>query len=343
VELKKILVIRFSSIGDIVQCTSPLITIRKKFPAAKIIFLTLEDYVDLLEGNSIMDQVIALRKDAGLKGIIRTGNYLNRQRFDMVIDLHNSLRSKLICQRIKQVEIRKLKKPRFNRFKLFYFHINQFEKNFSYRSLLHQPVGGFVKDWSSLPDTSLHLSRIEIESVKRRLESLGIRSDAFGVVIPGAAWPLKQWTVKGYIDLITQLRIKYDLDIVLLGGKSDTICSELGDNDGISYVVDLHGETGLREAVAILKCAKFVTGSDTGLVHAAEAVGTPAVMILGPTNIQTGAGIYLDRSVQVENNAVWCRPCSQNGSRTCYREKQVCMDKIPARAVFNSIKDAGLV
>ncbi|MEE9190593.1 MAG: glycosyltransferase family 9 protein, partial [Candidatus Neomarinimicrobiota bacterium] len=275
--------------------------------------------------------------------IIKTGNYLNRQGFDMVIDLHNSLRSKLICQRMRRVEIRKLKKPRINRLRLFYFHVNKFEANFSYRLLLHQPIGDFVKDWSSLPDTSLHISRIEKESAKHRLDSLGIRSDSFGVIIPGAAWPLKQWTVQGYIDLISQLKIKSDMDFILIGGRNDTICNEIGNNDILHYVVDLHGKTELRESVAILQCAQFVVGSDTGLVHAAEAVGTPAIMIIGPTSIQTGAGTHLDRSVQVENNAIWCRPCSQNGSRACYRENQVCMDQIPAKTVFDSIKGAGLV
>lgn len=339
---KKILVIRFSSIGDIIQCTSPLATLRKYFPDAKIIFLTLEDYVDLLDGNSFIDQVIALQKNAGLKGIIKTGNYLNRQGFDLVIDLHNSLRSKLICQRMKRVEIRKLKKPRVNRLMLFYFHFNKFKKIFSYRFMLHQPIVEFVKDWSSLPDTSLHISSIEKENVLHWLDSLGIKSESFAVIIPGAAWPLKQWLVQGYIDLINQLKIEFDMDFILIGGKSDTICSDIKNNDNHSYMVDLHVKTGLRESIAFIQCAQFVVGSDTGLVYAAEAVGTPAIMILGPTAVQTGAGIHLDRSVQIENNSIWCRPCSQNGSRTCYRENQVCMDQISAKTVYNSIKSIGL-
>jgi ADP-heptose:LPS heptosyltransferase len=167
---------------------------------------------------------------------------------------------------------------------------------------------------------------------------------SFAVIIPGAAWPLKQWSKQKYIDLVNQLKkIESDLDFILVGGKSDTICSDIKNNDEHAHMVDLHGKTGLRESIAILQCARFAVGSDTGLLHAAEAVGTPAIMILGPTSVQTGAGINLDRSIQIENNAIWCRPCSQNGSRACYRETQVCMDQIPAKGVFESIRGAGLV
>ena len=77
-------------------------------------------------------------------------------------------------------------------------------------------------------------------------------------------------------------------------------------------------------------------GSDTGLTHAAEALGKQVYMILGPTSPETGAGVNLPGSANIETD-VWCRPCSQNGKLPCYRKTQVCMDSIMPNDVIQSV------
>ena len=88
--------------------------------------------------------------------------------------------------------------------------------------------------------------------------------------------------------------------------------------------------------MAILSLANYVIGSDTGLTHAAEALGKPVSMILGPTSRETGAGVNLKESINLEKD-LWCRPCSQNGKALCYRTNQVCMDSISAKDVLQTI------
>ena len=107
-------------------------------------------------------------------------------------------------------------------------------------------------------------------------------------------------------------------------------------NEGLNTSVNLAGKTSLREAMAILALAKNIIGSDTGLMHAAEALGKPVSMILGPTSVQTGAGVVLPQSVKIEKD-LWCRPCSQNGSFPCYRKQQFCMDSIEPHNVIQSL------
>ncbi len=79
-------------------------------------------------------------------------------------------------------------------------------------------------------------------------------------------------------------------------------------------------------------------GSDTGFVHAAEALGIPVAMFLGPTSVETGAGVNGKLSKNIQLSDVWCRPCSQNGSSPCYRSKRVCMDGLSPEMVKNEIE-----
>ncbi|MDG2265990.1 MAG: hypothetical protein P8L91_03305, partial [Candidatus Marinimicrobia bacterium] len=76
---------------------------------------------------------------------------------------------------------------------------------------------------------------------------------------------------------------------------------------------------------------------DTGLMHASEAVGVPVAMIMGPTSSQMGGGVMLENSYAVEKD-IWCRPCSQNGQRACFRSQQHCMNQISSSNVINAIK-----
>ena len=102
-------------------------------------------------------------------------------------------------------------------------------------------------------------------------------------------------------------------------------------------MVDLHGKTNLRESLAIVSQAKFVLGSDTGFIHAGEALNVPAITLLGPTSRQTGAGIFNKASQVVEQSELWCRPCSQNGSIPCYRKEQYCMTGIRTEDVIDAV------
>ena len=89
--------------------------------------------------------------------------------------------------------------------------------------------------------------------------------------------------------------------------------------------------------MSILKLSDHTIGSDTGLLHISEAFDTPVTMILGPTSKETGANVVLNNSKIVANDNLWCRPCSQNGSRKCYRKEQYCLSTIDSNVVFNSL------
>lgn len=328
---QKILIIRFSSIGDIILSTSPLRTIRVAYPNAQITFLTLEIFAPLLEFHPDVDAIITISKSETLNNVLHFKKFLRNKNYNIIFDLHNSLRSRLLLFGYKS-KIFRLYKPRIKRFLLFNFFINTFDKKFSTLKMYHDCISINSISAQKIPSPSLRVIKSEIESTKRLLRNKLINNE-FIVIIPGAAWKQKQWKLKHYIKLIEKINI----DVILIGTEKDKICFELK-KQLKEKIHNFAGETSLREALSILYLSNYVIGSDTGLTHAAEALGKPVTMILGPTSRETGAGVNLDNSINIEKD-IWCRPCSQNGSSKCFRKKQYCMDLISPEDVFKTIPE----
>ena len=326
---QKILVIRFSSIGDIVLATSPLKTIRKKFPKAEITFLTLDTYASLLEYHPDIDILISLKKNNRIYDLYKFSKFIRNNNYTIIFDLHNSLRSRFITFGLKR-KVKRVIKPRLNRILLFYFFYSRFNKNFSVLKMYHSCLGNIWNNKDQIYPTLLKLSKWEKNKSLELLELYGISNKLYFAIIPGAAWFQKCWNENKYVELIKRL----DVPVVLLGLKSDIICFKISKK--INNVINLAGKTNLRESMSIISSASYVIGSDTGLTHIAEAFGKNVSMILGPTSFETGANVISINSKIIEKK-IWCRPCSQNGKRKCYRKKQFCMDLISVDDVFNSI------
>lgn len=325
---QKILVIRFSSIGDIVLATSPLKTIRRAYPDAQITFLTLDTFAPLLEYHPDIDALVSISKRMSLIELWGFADHIRRKQYRHIFDLHNSIRSNLVTLRSAS-PVYQLKKPRWNRFLLFYFHHNEFASDFSTLKMYHEHLGSIWNENDDLPATLLKVSNYEQKMARDMLLDKNI-FDEFITVVPGSAWTQKQWPAEKYIETLNQL----DLPVVLLGEKKDTICFDIA--KGSSSAVNLAGQTTIRQALAVLANSTYVIGSDTGLTHAAEALGKQVYMILGPTSPETGAGVNLPGSTNIETD-VWCRPCSQNGKFPCYRKTQECMDSIVPNDVLQSL------
>lgn len=331
----RILIVRFSSIGDIILATSPLRTIRQTYPKSHITFLTLTNYSSILEYHPDIDAVMALRKTPSVPYHWRFSRLIIEKRFDLIFDLHNSLRSKFIFSNYKG-QMETLKKPRLNRFLLFQFHLNRFNNDFNVPLMYHQNLGSIWEEGDPVPKTSLSISKQESKQAEMILKNNSIRG-SYVVIVPGAAWKQKQWSVEKYAELCRAIKNDFGLDSVVIGTKNDKICFQIADK--VPGLVNLASKTSIRESMALISGATRVVGSDTGLTHAAEALGTKVTMILGPTSRETGATTILEDSICVESKDTWCRPCSQNGSKACYRSSQVCMDSIKTEEVHNTFVD----
>lgn len=327
----RILVIRFSSIGDIVQSTSPLATLKTAYPDSQIDFLTLSAFKPILAAHPHINTTLSVDRTTSLKELIRYGKTINGNQYDLVVDLHGSLRSKLIRSFVRATKKVVQKKPRWKRMLLKEFHLNTYEASYSYKQMLHQTIRDLVPDTDKYPNTLLALGKEELDTNNDFLQSHGIHSP-FTVIVPGAAWKFKQWNSANYSQLINELTDN-NIQVIILGAKRDKICDEIDTSH--PSVINLKGKTTLRESIRVIASANNCIGSDTGLIHAAEALGIPVISILGPTGREMGAGVQLPESKNVEDTQLWCRPCSQNGSRPCYRKRQYCMENITVEQVLS--------
>ena len=326
----RILVIRFSSIGDIVQSTSPLAALKTAYPDSQIDFLTLSAFKPLLAAHPHINTILSVDRTTSIKELIQYGKTINRNQYDLVVDLHGSLRSKLIRSFIHSAKKVFQKKPRWKRMLLKEFHFNTYGASYSYKQMLNQTIRELVPDTDKYPNTLLALDKAELDTNDNFLKSLGIHS-SFTVIIPGAAWKFKQWNSINYSQLINELTGN-NIQVIILGSEHDNICDEIDSSH--PSVINLKGKTTLRESIRIIASANNCIGSDTGLIHAAEAFGIPVISILGPTSREMGAGVQLPESKNIEDTHLWCRPCSQNGSRPCYRYRQYCMENITVEQVL---------
>ena len=99
-KLRTILVLRFSSIGDIIQLTSPLHTLKDQFPNARIDIITLDEYAEILMGNPFVNRIIQISRNFKYKQLKEIGKKLSLYKYDLIIDLHNVIRSKIILKLI---------------------------------------------------------------------------------------------------------------------------------------------------------------------------------------------------------------------------------------------------
>lgn len=320
IDMKKILIIRMSSIGDIILATSFIESVKMKYPNSSIDFLIKKEFSPLLYNHPLINNIIELDKSKGLKGLINLGKHLKNQNYFKILDIHNVFRSKILSFFFKRNTFFQIKKPRLKRFILFNLKLNFFKKDFSHIKMYHTILKGI----KTLPRTCLYVSKEELDEAKLFLKNEGIYQK-FICIVPGAAWKQKQLPVKKYNELIDSLDQKFDYKIILLGSKNDTICDKI--KTGVN-IINLKDKTSLRMAMSILAMSEHTFGSDTGLLHASEALNTPVSMILGPTSKETGASINHPSSKIFEKENLWCRPCSQNGKRPCVRKEQYCLTGI---------------
>ncbi len=312
---------RLSALGDIVNLTVIFSKIREKYPDADIYFITKKQFQDIVEPNNYGIKIITYDSNTGLSGWLELCKKMNNENFDYFLDMHNNIRSKILKHYLKKVKISKFIKPQLKRFFLFYFLINRFPKSFNLISEYLKVLKILDID-SDYGTTEIVLKDSVILSAMEKLKERGIGNN-FVVILAIAAWKEKLYSLENYIKVSEAIVEKNNMQVVWIGGKNDINLTKINFNN--DKIIKIVGETSLIESMAILRHAKIVIGNDTGLTYASQALGTPTLLIEGPTSRETGAG-HCQYGSQVLERDIWCRPCSQKGDRKCYRKKQYCLD-----------------
>lgn len=312
----KILVIRFSSIGDIVLTTPVLRLIKEKYPDCELHFVTKGKMKAVVENNPRIDVLHLLDDDFS-----KLKSELNGIVFDYVIDLHNNFRSRRLCMNVRVKSFKNV------------YHLDKLNfKKFLYCTFQMQ----------CMPD--VHITDREVDTLK----ALGISNDKKGLeyfVTPDDEAKASELTAElrdGYVafvigatyytkrmpaELIAKVSDGLKLPVVLVGGPSDAeaaqiIVSQVSNN----RVLNLCSKLPLNVSAAIVKHANVVIAHDTGLMHIAAAFKKKVITIWGNTTPELGMYACEPDPASADFEVkLPCRPCSKLGGHKCPKKHFKCM------------------
>jgi ADP-heptose:LPS heptosyltransferase len=308
----KFLVIRLSSIGDIVL-TSPVVRcLKQQVEGAEIHFATKEKHSGIFEANPYITKIHVLgEKIADLL------DELEKEQFDYIIDLHHNLRSTRIKNRLK-IPSFSVDKLNYQKWLLINLKINRLpDRHIVDRYLDTLSVFDVVNDQKGL-------DFFITEDISFRFDKLprNFAEGYLAFVIAGT-----YFTKKLPIEKVIEFCRLTSYHVILLGGKKEADEGEKIENEFPEKVINLCGKTTLNESASILKNSRLVIANDTGLMHIAAAFKKKILSFWGNTSPNFGMVPYLpgDNSKIMEVEGLKCRPCSKLGYSKCPKKHFRCM------------------
>lgn len=321
----KFLIIRFSSIGDIVL-TSPVVRcLKTQFPDAEVHFLTKKRNVDLLQANPYIDQIQLL--DDSLSDTIQK---LKAENYDYVIDLHNNLRTLAVKLRLK-VKSYSFNKLNFRKILLTRFKLNTMpEGHIVERNLETLRHFNIVNDGKGLEYFIPEEDEFQMSELPERFQK------GYVALVLAGTYPTKKLPVEKYKKLISGSNIPF----VLLGGKSEQTMAASIQEWNTGNVIDFTGRLRINQSASLVKNARLVVANDTGLMHIAAAFHKKILSVWGNTTPELGMYPYMpgEGSEILEVKGLACRPCSKLGYQECPKKHFRCMNDIPENRIIDWVK-----
>jgi ADP-heptose:LPS heptosyltransferase len=326
----RILLVRFSSIGDLLLTTPLIRALRTRHPTARISMVVREDMAETVRHNPRLSEVITWKRGSPLGALAAT---LRQTEWTHRLDLHGSLRT---------LALRQLVGGRWS----------GYSKHRVRRTLLIRsggarggPLGPVAERYFEaavgldvVPDGGPAEFFVTAEAQREAAEFLtanGVgRERTMIALAPGAAHATKRWPLEHWEALARRLRATCDL--VVLGGPGDREAAAAIAEAGGPGAVSAAGRFSLSGTAALLKQSRAMVGGDTGVTHLATAVGTPAVALYGPGVEAFGFFPYRARATVLQRDLP-CRPCTPHGGPACPLGHHRCLVDILPEAVAQAV------
>lgn len=321
----KILVIRFSSMGDIIYTTPVVRCLKKQLAGAEVHFLTKPAFKYIYDNNPYIDKLLLLKPSLG-----ETIKDIKAEHYDYIIDLHNNLRTTLIklnagvkSSTYKKQRIRKWLSLKFNLKLVPPIHlVDRYMKTVAFLGVKNdeQPIDYYVK-------TDHQLNKLLPAS----------HQNNYVVFIIGATHFTKRMPNEKIISICAAI----SQPVVLLGGE-DVKANGQEIALRVNHVYNACGITTLDESVFLVSKATSILGFDTGLTHIAEAFDKPIASIWGGTAPKLlGVQPYKVKDALVAEIDLPCRPCSKFGLEKCPLGHFKCMKDMPEKMIIDFANNAG--
>ena len=314
--MKKILVIRFSSIGDIVLTTPLLRCLKTQLPDTEIHYLTKQKFKSVLSANPYIDFIHTI--DDHLSEVIPQ---LKNENFDHIIDLHKNFRSMGIRLRLRK-PVSSFSKINFRKWLMVHLKINCLPDihivDRYFDSLKHFHVKNDGNGLDYFIQENERLSFVDLPK--------SYRNGFVGVVI-GGMHETKMLPADKVIGLINQI----NKPVILLGGHNDFEKGEAIVEAAQGKVLNSCGQFSLNQSASIVSLADKIVSNDTGLMHIAAAYNKEIISVWGNTIPEFGMYPYLKKDESLKSHifqveGLKCRPCSKIGYKKCPKSHFDCMN-----------------
>ena len=312
----KVLIIRFSSIGDIVL-TSPVVRcLKNQLEDVEIHYLTKKRHGDLLKANPYIHHIHLM--DHSLDETIRD---LKKENFDCIVDLHNNFRSLKVKQalRVKAYSFRKLN---IRKLLLTWLKLGRLPKIHIVDRYMDTLKAFHVKnDHEGLDHFIPEKDEIRIDELPEDFRK------GYVVLVLAGTYFTKRLPVEKYHLLVEKSQIRF----VLLGGKNEIPIADQIMEWATGNVVNFTGKLKINQSASLIRQAQLVISNDTGLMHIAAAFKKNILSVWGNTVPEFGMVPYMpgELSKILEVEGLPCRPCSKLGFKKCPKKHFKCMREIP--------------
>ncbi len=317
----KILVIRFSSLGDVILASAPVLNLKIAYPESTIFFLTKEKFAPIVGRFSAIDEVLTISNSPGIEDVFKAVKQIESQEYDLIVDLQGNFRSYLIRnlsfagQKLVYARDR-IERSRIVKIKVFPDQIiHTIDKYNSVVSLLDKYPVALRPVIDAREDQKFSQTRQRV------------------VMAPGASFPDKEWPVEQFAQVAEQLCQKHQAKIIwaTTAGQDDKL--KLEEKIGKECFIKLINYP-LDHLADIIHSSDLCISNDSGIAHLSSAVGTPVLAIFGPTHPALGfapRGLF-DKIIEVDE---FCRPCSLHGDKPCFRKERYCLTRISPEHIFS--------
>jgi ADP-heptose:LPS heptosyltransferase len=316
--MAKFLILRFSSIGDIVLTTPVVRCLKQQVADAEVHFATKKAYKSLVENNTYIDKYFLL--DTSDDQLI---SELKNEKYDYIIDLHHNIRTLKIKWKLG-VKSYSFDKLNFKKWLLVNFSINNMPNiHIVDRYLATLKSFGLVNDNKGLDYFIPDQDQYQIAGFDKKI------LENYAVYAIGGQHETKKLPLSKMTELCRTIK----MPIVLIGGpedfeKGEELIMKLRVAFWPGLIINFCGKCNLNQSASIMSKAEVVYTHDTGMMHVAAALKKKVIAIWGNTVPEFGMYPYQTDFVSIENKTISCRPCSKIGYSKCPKGHFHCMEKL---------------
>lgn len=321
--MKKILIIRLSSLGDVVLTQAAVQALREEFPKAKIHYLTKKVYAQIVELFNCVDEIHFWENNTKIL------KELKNLRFDLAIDLHAKFNTFII---LKSIRAKKT--------------VTYYKKHFLRKKIVKQKTNETISSTVDLYFTALYKIGLDIPKKEPRLypnKKIQLPQILDKVehkknigIFPGALHKTKQYPLDQFVKLIDLIKPVKDFRIFLFGSNEEKhLCKELNDKTE-KQTIDMCGKLNIAQLVSAIDKMDLIISNDSGPMHIAAALKKSQVALFGATHPKLGFA-PLNKNAVVLSADLVCQPCTLHGNDKCKLEHFNCMRSIKPEQVISVI------